>query len=144
MLPDEAMVAQFIPVIATLASTVIVALIGALGIWIKGWWDNRAANRVASGTVETSDAATVFANQIAVLDASEKLRHDAMAQLERCAAETESLKAAITKVEERMEEQAIENRALLRESRKRIATLEGQLMEMTRLLAEKGPDDTGT
>lgn len=140
------MVAQFVPVIATLVSTILVAIIGALGIWIKGRWDDRAAKRLASGSVETSDAATVFANQIAVLDASEKLRHDIGAQLERCAAETESLKTANARLEARMEEQATENRGLLRESQQRIAVLEGQLLEITKLLAEKGlpPDDAGT
>lgn len=139
------MFAQFVPVIATLVGTVIVALLGALGIWIKARWDDRAAQRVASGTVETSDAATVFANQIAVLDASEKLRHDMGTQLERCSAETESLKQAYTRLEARMEEQATENRGLLKESQQRITVLERQLVEMTRLLAEKGPpDDTGT
>lgn len=134
------MIAQIVPVIATLVTTVIVALFGALGIWIKARWDDRAASRIASGTVETSDASLIFANSIANFDASEKLRHDAMAQLERCAAETESLNAAIAKLEARMEEQATENRAVLRESRERISVLEGQLVEMTRLLADKkGP-----
>jgi chromosome segregation ATPase len=94
--------------------------------------------RQASGSVETSDAALVFAQQQQVFAASEKLRHDMRDQIEHMQTEFAALKQENRDLEKKLHDQAEEHTATLAKWRDRVEVLEEELEDMsTRLAAEE-------
>lgn len=96
---------------------------GGVALW-NGRRTDKTEQRNTSGMVDTSDAQTVFANQIAVLDAERTLRQALTALVEKCQGETAQLKTDLRDQDERY--------------RVRIEKLEGTLLEMTEQLRKAG------
>lgn len=107
-----------------MGGVVLGGLISAGALVWNGRRTDRTAQRNTSGMVETSDAQTVFANQIAVLDAERTLRQALTVLVEKCQGETEQLKTDMRDQDDRY--------------RVRIEKLEATLLEMTEQLRKGG------
>lgn len=103
-----------------MAGVVVGGLISAGALVWNGRRTDRTEQRNTSGMVDTSDAQTVFANQIAVLDAERTLRQALTVLVEKCQGETEQLKVDMRDQDDRY--------------RVRIDKLEATLLEMTEQL----------
>lgn len=109
--------------------TAVGAIVAGAAVVIKGRMDAKNAQRLASGTVATADSAVVFDNQMKAFDASERLRHDMAAQIERCQGEIAALKAELNQTHDRYQQ--------------RVEALETELAEMAERLREDEDEQRG-
>lgn len=105
-------------------------LAAAVSLW-QARRGEKSEQRKSSGTVETSDAKTIFDSAMTNFEQSEKLRHDLRDQVDRCQTEIGKLKDENRALINQLNEQAAANADRLTKYRERVEALEDELFDMS-------------